>query len=91
MITGAHMTSTTMTIRVPVEVHDKLSRLAQGIKRSRSYVAAEAVAAYVERELSIIEGVQLGLADVAAGRTVAHDVAMDQVDAAVAKVRSRNG
>ena len=70
------MNSTTMTIRVPIAVHDKLARLAQGTKRSRSYLAAEALAAYVDRELSIIEGVQQGLADVAAGKVISHDEAM---------------
>lgn len=83
------MNSTTMTIRVPLDVRDKLARLAQGTRRSRSYLAAEAVAAYVDRELSIIEGVQQGLADVAAGRTVSHDAAMDEVDAVIAKAKAR--
>ncbi len=82
------MNSTTMTIRVPLDVRDKLDRLAHGTRRSRSYLAAEAVAAYVERELSIIEGIQQGLADVAADRTVPHDAAMDEVNAAIARVKA---
>jgi predicted transcriptional regulator len=81
------MNTTTMTIRVPLDVRDKLERLAHGTRRSRSFLAAEAVAAYVERELSIIEGIEQGLADVAAGRTVSHDAAMDEVAAIVAKAR----
>lgn len=48
------MTSTTVTIRVDPEVKDKLDRLARDTRRSRSYLAAEAVAAYVDRELEII-------------------------------------
>ena len=83
--------STTMTIRVPAELKEKLGRLAQGTRRSRSYLAAEAVAAYVEHELAIIEGVQRGLADVAAGRVTAHDDAMDRVDALIAEARNRKG
>ena len=50
--------------------------------------AAEAVSAYVDRELAIIEGIQEGLADVAAGRTVSHEAAMDEIDAAVAKAKA---
>ena len=65
--------STTMTIRVPAELKEKLGRLAVGTRRSRSFLAAEAVTAYVERELEIIEGIQRGLVDVAAGRVVSHD------------------
>jgi predicted transcriptional regulator len=81
--------STTMTIRVSQDVKDKLGRLADETRRSRSYLAAEAVSAYVERELEIIEGVQRGLADVEAGRVVPHDAAMDQLDAMIASTRAR--
>ena len=73
--------STTMTIRVSTEVRDKLDRLALDTRRSRSFLAAEAVSAYVERELEIIGGIQRGLADVEAGRVVAHDDAMAEIDA----------
>ena len=77
------MESTTLTIRVPVEVRDKLARIASGTRRSKSYLAAEAVAAYVERELAIIEGIQEGMADIAAGRTVSHAQAMAELRAVV--------
>ncbi|MDB5676278.1 MAG: CopG family transcriptional regulator [Sphingomonas bacterium] len=80
--------STTMTIRVPADLKAKLDRLADGTRRSRSYLAAEAVSAYVERELAIIEGVQRGLADVEAGRVTPHDEAMDRVDALIAGARN---
>lgn len=80
--------STTMTIRLPVDVKDKLERLANGTRRSRSFLAAEAVTAYVERELEIIKGIQRGLEDVEAGRVIPHDEAMDRLDAAIAKVRA---
>jgi predicted transcriptional regulator len=81
--------STTMTIRVPSELKEKLGRLAHGTRRSRSYLAAEAVAAYVERELTIIDGIHRGLADVEDGRITTHDDAMDQVDALISEVRNR--
>lgn len=85
------MASTTMTIRVPVEVRDKLARIASGTRRSRSYLAGEAVAAYVERELAIIDGIERGLDDVAAGATVPHDLAMQELDAAIARARAGRG
>ena len=78
-------TSTTMTIRLDPAVKDRLGRLAEGTRRSRSFLAAEAVAAYVDRELSVIEGVEHGLADAAAGRTVTHAEAMAQLDAVIEK------
>jgi predicted transcriptional regulator len=66
----------TMTIRLDPELKAKLGKLADGTRRSRSFLAAEAVETYVNRELAIIEGIERGLADVEAGRTVSHDDAM---------------
>lgn len=68
--------STTMTIRVSPDLKEKLGRLAQGTRRSRSYLAVEAVEAYVNRELAIIEGIHAGLADMAAGRVTPHEEVM---------------
>ena len=70
---------TTMTIRISPEIKEKLGRLSQDTRRTRSFLAGEAVAAYVERELEIIEGIKRGLADGEAGRTVPHDEAMAEV------------
>lgn len=80
--------TTTMTIRVSEETREKLDRLATGMRQSRSFLAAEALTAYVERELQIIEGIQRGLADVQAGRTIPYDEAMDQLDAMIESMRS---
>lgn len=72
-------TSTTMTIRLDPRLKAKLGRLADGTRRSRSFLAAEAVEAYVDRELAIVEGIERGLADMEAGRTVSHEAAMASV------------
>ena len=72
-----------MTIRVSSEVKRKLDRLASNTRRSKSFLAAEAVSAYVDRELEIIEGIKRGLADIEAGRTVPHDEAMAEVYAVI--------
>ena len=77
--------STTMTIRLDPALKDRLGRLADGTRRSRSFLAAEAVAAYVDRELAVIEGVERGLADARTGRTVSHEDAMARLDAAIAE------
>ena len=76
-------TSTTMTIRLEPQLKEKLGRLADGTRRSRSFLAAEAVEAYVDRELAIIEGIERGLADVEKGRTVSHEDAMATVRRAI--------
>jgi predicted transcriptional regulator len=84
--------SATMTIRIRADIKEKLDRLARGARRSKSYLAAEAVSAYVARELEIIEGVQRGLADVEAGRVVSYDDAMAEIHQAIETAdRDRSG
>jgi predicted transcriptional regulator len=80
--------STTLSIRLSSDTKERLGRLAAATRRSRSFLAAEAVAAYVERESAIIEGIQRGLEDGAAGRVVPHDAAMDEVDALIDAVEN---
>jgi predicted transcriptional regulator len=81
--------STTMTIRVRPDVKEKLDRIAADTRRSKSFLAGEAVAAYVDRELEIVEGIKRGMADAEASRVVPHDEAMAEIyaviDAAEAK------
>ena len=83
------MASATMTIRLDSELKDKLGQLADSTRRSKSYLAAEAVAVYVERELAIIEGIRRGIADTEAGRVVPHDEAMDRLDAVIEAAERR--
>lgn len=87
--------STTMTIRLDPEVKEKLGRIARDTRRSRSFLAAEAVAAFVDRELEIIEGIQRGLADMEAGRVVPHEQVMAEgraiIDAAKAAKKAGHG
>lgn len=73
------MATTTMTIRLPEEVKDKLGRLARATRRTPSFVAGEAIAAYVAREAAIVEGIEQGLDDLKAGRLVDHDEAMARI------------
>lgn len=72
-----------MTFRLDPQLKAKLGKLAQGTRRSRSFLAAEAVEAYVDRELAIIAGIARGIADVEAGRTVSHVDAMASVRRAI--------
>jgi len=81
--------STTMTIRVSPAVKEKLGRLAHDTRRTKSFLAGEAVSAYVDRELEIIDGIHRGLADVRAGRVVPHDQAMAEIEAVIVAAESR--
>ena len=93
MCTSAHkttecaMTSTTMTVRLPEATKERLGRLAERTRRSRSFLAGEAIADYVERELAIIEGIERGIADMEAGRVVPHDEAMARIRGAIEHVQ----
>ncbi|WP_312797783.1 CopG family ribbon-helix-helix protein [Tianweitania sp.] len=71
--------SETMTIRVPAETKEKLDRIAVHTRRSKSFLAGEAIAAYVDRELEIIEGVTRALEDAKAGRVVSHEQAVTEM------------
>ena len=81
--------SATMTIRLSAEVIEKLGRLAVNTRRSKSFLAGEAVAAYVERELEIIEGIKRGLDDVEAGRVVPHNKVMAEARQIIAKAKRK--
>ncbi|MBD9444508.1 CopG family ribbon-helix-helix protein [Rhizobium sp. RHZ01] len=81
--------SATMTIRVSEDTLAKLTKIAEGTKRSKSFLAGEAVSAYVERELSIIEGIQRGLTDVKAGRVVPHEQAIAEARQIIAEARRK--
>ena len=75
--------SETVTVRLSPETKARLERLAGQTRRTKSFLAGEAIAAYVERELTIVEAIQRGLEDVKAGRTVPHDVAIARLHATI--------
>jgi predicted transcriptional regulator len=75
--------TSTMTIRITPEIKAQLGQLAEDTKRSRAFLAGEAVAHYVAREQAIVDGIKRGLKDAKAGRLVSHDAAMDELSDAV--------
>lgn len=86
------MTDTTLTIRISSEMKDKLGRLAKDTRRSKSFLAAEAVSAYVDHELEIVEGIQRGLDAITAGDTdsfISHEDAMAEIYAVIDAVERR--
>jgi predicted transcriptional regulator len=58
-------------------------------RRSTSFLVAEAVSAYVERELEIADGIRKGMADIEAGRVVADDEAKAEVQAVIDAAKSK--
>jgi predicted transcriptional regulator len=81
--------STTLTVRVAPKVKKQLDRLALSTKRTKSFLAGEAIADYVDRELEIVEGIKRGLEDMKAGRLIPHDEAMRRIRATIDRARKR--
>jgi predicted transcriptional regulator len=75
--------STTLTVRLTSDVKDQLGRLAEGTNRTKSFLASEAIEAYVKQQLEIVEGIERGLADMKAGRLVSHDEATQRIRALI--------
>ena len=63
----------TLSIRLDVETKQRLDALARQSKRSKSFLAAEAIAAYVEQEEWQLGEVQAAVEELAAGQSVSHD------------------
>jgi predicted transcriptional regulator len=83
------MTTTTMTIRVPTEVKEGLDALATDMRRSRSFIVAEALAAYVKYERPIVDGILRGMADFEAGRIISHEEAMARIRSKLDAMKAR--
>src|SRR5438034_4972256 len=67
----AQMT-TTVSVRIDSDTKDQLEALAKRSRRSKSFLAAEAIAAYVEAERWQLDEIQGGLQELEKGRAVAH-------------------
>lgn len=82
--------STTLTIRLTREAKRQLNDLAHLTHRTKSFLAADAIAKYVARESEIIGGIERGLADMKAGRVVPHDEAMARLEGTIAAVQRQD-
>lgn len=75
------METTTLTLRVPVEMKDRLDKLAEATHRSKSWLAGEALRQYID-----LESWQIGEIRVALQEADANDFATDaELDAVVRK------
>jgi predicted transcriptional regulator len=81
--------TTTITVRVPVAVKERLDRLAELTRRSRSFLSAEALEIYTRNELEIVEQIAEGLEDVKAGRTVPHEEVVAETRAIIEAAYAR--
>jgi RHH-type transcriptional regulator, rel operon repressor / antitoxin RelB len=65
--------TTTVTVRVPTRLKDRLDKLADATARSRSWLAAHALEVYVEDQEWQLATIRKGKKDAQAGRVVSHE------------------
>jgi RHH-type rel operon transcriptional repressor/antitoxin RelB len=63
----------TLSIRIDSATKNRLDALSKRSKRSKSFLAAEAIAAYVESEEWQFGELQAGIADLESGQEVSHE------------------
>jgi predicted transcriptional regulator len=81
--------SETITVRLDSATKARLEELAQHTRRTKSFLAGEAITDYVDRELAIVAGIERGLADMKAGRTVSHEAAKRRIRGTIASAKKR--
>jgi predicted transcriptional regulator len=59
--------SSTLTIRLEDDVKDRLDQLAEATRRSKSFLAAEAIREFIENNEWQVEEIRAGLKEAAAG------------------------
>jgi predicted transcriptional regulator len=74
---GAENSTTTMTIRLPMEMKVQLEALAHATGRNKTFLAQEALRQYLEVESWQIASIQRGIEDANAGRFATDDEMRD--------------
>jgi predicted transcriptional regulator len=78
-----------LTVRLPAETKNNLARLAEKTRRTSSFLAADAIAAFVARELDIVEGIAAAEEDIRHGRLTPHEDVANQVKQVIAASRKQ--
>ena len=81
--------SNTLTVRLHTRTKAQLAELARRTRRSRSFLGAEAIAEFVERELVIVESIERGQAEVRSGQVTPHDEVARETRAIIEAARAK--
>ena len=73
MYSWAQPVTETLSVRIDAGTKRKLEALAKNSRRSKSFLASEAISAYVELEAGQLGEIQAGVADSEAGNTISHE------------------
>lgn len=72
-----------LNIRIAPGTLQRLDAIAAATRRSRSFIANEALEAWIGREIELIEDLRIGLEEARAGKVVPHEQVMRDLDAAI--------
>ncbi len=72
--------TTTVSIRLPSSLKERLELLAKATKRSKSFCIAEAIKVYLETESWQIQAIQEGIASADRGRLTDHSKVREWVE-----------
>jgi predicted transcriptional regulator len=80
-----------LNVRLAPETLRKLDAVAAATRRTRSFIANEALEAWIDREIEIIEDLRAGFEEIRSGKGIPHERAMRDIDLAVERAVKRNG
>jgi predicted transcriptional regulator len=86
--TKGEKNDTVISVRTSRRSGDRLAALARVTKRSKSYLANEAIERYLAEEEAFVASVKQGIADAKAGRVHSTEGVRQQIDALIAKKHS---
>jgi len=75
------MASTVLSVRVPEELKEQLDYLSRSTKRSRAYLAAEALGDYVKKNAWRAKELHTAITEADRGVFVSHEAMVDWADA----------
>jgi predicted transcriptional regulator len=78
------MKQVTISARIPEDLSQQLTSLAQALRRNRSWVIEEALRSYVESEKQFLDAVEEGIRADEAGEVIPHDEVMNEIDSLLA-------
>ena len=81
--------SSPLSVRLPVDLLEKLDKIAKALERPRSWVLVHAFKEYLKGEGDEILGIQQGLEESARGETVSSEELFAQMDEIIAQARAK--
>jgi predicted transcriptional regulator len=73
------MQQISISARIPETLACQVDALVQALGRNRSWAVAESLKAWIASEQQFLESVQIGMADVEAGRTLPNEAMREEI------------